>query len=389
MATSKSRSVKIGIFVLAGFLLATLAVFLIGDNRRQWDRKSTFHARFANVAGLRVGASVRMGGLDVGSVSKVGYEKPEDATIEVTFEVARKESVRVLNGSKARISGRGLLGDKMVEIVAPDPENPKEKEELRKIADWDKPAKDGATIRADGTPSDIGAAVSEAQDAIQQAKVAIVNVQRATEKLADPKVAEDLQGSTRALREILEALAHQDSVAHRLLFDAEQAKKMDRILTNLDASTANLAAVSADAREITERAKTGPGLVHTVVYDDKTAESVSGSLAELNGALKAVRTQNGLAHAVIYGDEAGTSAHVMTNLAVMSDDLRQIVANVKAGRGTIGALLVDPSVYEDLKTLVGNVERNQVLRALVRYSIKQNESEKPHAEVKGGAGASP
>ncbi len=64
----------------------------------------------------------------------------------------------------------------------------------------------------------------------------------------------------------------------------------------------------------------------------------------------------------------------------MSDDLRAIVANVKAGRGTLGALLVDPSVYEDIKTLVGNVERNQVLRALVRYSIKQNEA-RPHADV--------
>ena len=70
----------------------------------------------------------------------------------------------------------------------------------------------------------------------------------------------------------------------------------------------------------------------------------------------------------------------MGNVNAMSDDLREIVANVKAGRGTIGALLVDPTVYEDIKSLVGNVERNQVLRALVRYSIKQTE-EKPHATV--------
>ena len=65
----------------------------------------------------------------------------------------------------------------------------------------------------------------------------------------------------------------------------------------------------------------------------------------------------------------------MGNVSAMSDDLREIVANMKAGRGTIGALLVDPSVYEDIKSLVGNVERNQVLRALVRYSIKQNEEQ--------------
>jgi phospholipid/cholesterol/gamma-HCH transport system substrate-binding protein len=38
---------------------------------------------------------------------------------------------------------------------------------------------------------------------------------------------------------------------------------------------------------------------------------------------------------------------------------------------------VDPSIYEDIKSLVGNVERNQVLRALVRYSIKQDELKAP------------
>ncbi|MEO7112287.1 MAG: MCE family protein, partial [Polyangiaceae bacterium] len=63
-----------------------------------------------------------------------------------------------------------------------------------------------------------------------------------------------------------------------------------------------------------------------------------------------------------------------------SDDLREIVANVKAGRGTLGALLVDPSVYEDIKSVVGNVDRNEVLRALVRYSIKADESH-PKARV--------
>jgi hypothetical protein len=53
--------------------------------------------------------------------------------------------------------------------------------------------------------------------------------------------------------------------------------------------------------------------------------------------------------------------------------LRDILANIQAGRGTVGALLTDPSLYEDMKTLVGNVQRNEILRALVRYSIRADE----------------
>jgi len=46
-------------------------------------------------------------------------------------------------------------------------------------------------------------------------------------------------------------------------------------------------------------------------------------------------------------------------------------------------LLVDPTIYEDLKSAVGNVERNQVLRALVRYSIKEDEARPHDPQVKG------
>jgi hypothetical protein len=42
-------------------------------------------------------------------------------------------------------------------------------------------------------------------------------------------------------------------------------------------------------------------------------------------------------------------------------------------------------VYEDVKLLLGNVERNKTLRALVRYSIKQDE-QTPRIEVKDEKG---
>ncbi len=81
---------------------------------------------------------------------------------------------------------------------------------------------------------------------------------------------------------------------------------------------------------------------------------------------------------MLYGDSE--QQQIVGNLNQMSHDMRDIVAGVKAGRGTLGALLVDPSVYEDMKLVLGNVQRNDVLRALVRYSIKQDEA-KPAAVV--------
>ena len=41
------------------------------------------------------------------------------------------------------------------------------------------------------------------------------------------------------------------------------------------------------------------------------------------------------------------------------------------------SLLQDPSLYEDLKRLIGDLERNEILRALVRYSIKRDDARRP------------
>lgn len=369
----KGRSLRVGVFVFVALVLATMAVFLIGDNRRAWDRKVTVRATFNDVVGLRPGSPVRMGGIDVGSVTSVKYaDDPADPKIYVSLAIAREEARRVHPDTTARIVGKGLLGDKMVELIGGDPGSPS--------------VKDGGFIHSEADPKDLGKALEKLEGVAQKADMTMEAVRKTSEQIADPQLAEDLRGSVKSLRTILDGVANKkDGLAHRLIFDPEEARRVDHILANLDATTANLAQASADARAVAERAKTGPGLVHTLVYDDKMAESTAGTMAELHGALKGVRTGNGLAHSMIYGDEDGSTQRTLQNLAAASEDLRKIVADVKAGRGTIGALLVDPSVYEDIKSMVGNVERNQVLRALVRYSIKQNEGQKPHVEAKDPA----
>ena len=65
------------------------------------------------------------------------------------------------------------------------------------------------------------------------------------------------------------------------------------------------------------------------------------------------------------------------NLQNASDDIAFLTNEAREGRGTVGALLTDPSVYEDIKRLVGDLERNDILRALVRYSIKRDEAREP------------
>ena len=112
-----SRSIKVGIFVLAGILLAGVATFLIGDTEQLWNSKVEYQAAFDDVAGLKPGSPISMGGVDIGRVGPVAHAPDvTDRRIYVKLEVSKSESVRVLTDTKAQILGKGLLGDKMVDL---------------------------------------------------------------------------------------------------------------------------------------------------------------------------------------------------------------------------------------------------------------------------------
>ena len=360
-----SKQIKVGLFVLVGILLATAIVFTIGESRRVWSRKDTYTASFADVVGLKAGAPVRMGGFDVGNVTMVAHsDEVTDSRIYIQMSIAKSEAVRIRQDTVAKIANKGLLGDKMVELT---------------VSDGKAPALDPAQPMKSEEPMDFSKYIAKFESIAEKTDKVAANLERLTGAIGDQEFADDMKGTLKSLREILDGVSHTDGVAHRMIFDPETAKKIDRTLTNIESTTTQMNTAMADARDVTAHMKNGPGLVHALVYDGEMSASAAGAVSELHKDMVAVREGNGIAHALLYGDS--NTQQVMGNVNAMSGDLRQIIANMKAGKGTLGALLVDPSVYEDIKGIVGNVDRNEVLRALVRYSIKADEVKPPAAKV--------
>jgi phospholipid/cholesterol/gamma-HCH transport system substrate-binding protein len=357
-----TRQLKVGLFVIFGIVLTMAAVFLIGDTRGLWQAKVGYRTAFDDVAGLKPGAPVRMGGLDIGAVTKVGHSSnPSEERAFVSLSINRKESARIKTDTVARVINKGLLGDKMIELS---------------FGSAGAPELDPNTLIPSEEPSDV---LASANRVAAGAVKAIEGVTPLVQQLGDPKFSADIKGAAADLHSILDAVAHGDGPAHRLLYDRKEADHMSDVLAHLDSTTARLDAELADLQDVTAHVRQGPGIAHALVYDGEISKDTAGTLAEIHEDLRAIREGNGIAHALLYGDSS--TQHVMSNVNAMSDDLRAIVAGMRQGKGTIGALLVDPTVYEDIKSAVGNVERNQVLRALVRYSIKADEKEAPAPRV--------
>lgn len=111
------RETKVGIFVLIGLFVMGTIVFLIGDERRSFDKHYKLRAKFKEVSGLKAGAPVRMGGMDIGSVDAVHFAtSANDAYIYVEFNVVKIAYERIKDDSIVSIANKGLLGDKMVEV---------------------------------------------------------------------------------------------------------------------------------------------------------------------------------------------------------------------------------------------------------------------------------
>ena len=54
--------------------------------------------------------------------------------------------------------------------------------------------------------------------------------------------------------------------------------------------------------------------------------------------------------------------------------LSMILDKINSGTGTLGALVNDPSLYEDTRTLIGGANRSKIFRNLVRKTIKDGEA---------------
>jgi phospholipid/cholesterol/gamma-HCH transport system substrate-binding protein len=367
-----SREIKVGLFVFLGFIGAAAIIFMIGDNRSLFDPKVAYRAEFADVQGVKPGSTVRMGGVDIGTVSRVQYpEDPTHTSIQVSLSIVRREAPRIRASSLASIAAKGLLGDKMVTIS---------------------PGRAGDAALPEGSliPSapadDFTQVLSQMGSITASARGVLTNLETATGTLAESEFQDDLRQGLHALSQILISLDSREGYIGRLLHDPAEAQRISSLLDNLERTSARLDGVLASVDQVVERVHTGPGLAHEVIYGDSKAVAQIGTAAEEVGkTLAAVREGNGLAHGLLFGDsgKGGDSAlgdQLAGDVAGMSQDLRAMVSDMRQGKGTLGALLVDPSVYEDLKLLLGNVQRNQALRALVRYSIQRDDGS-PGVEV--------
>lgn len=351
-----ARELRVGVFLALCLVLCAVAIFAIGQKSGVFEGKTTLYAYFEDVSGLVPGAAVRLSGLDVGSVSSIEFpEQLERRTARVAVSVKSRYMPRVRGDSVAMIDSKGLLGDKIINISLGTPSAP----QLR----------DGAVLKS--------RKAAGFDDLAEKLDEAVSSITAITSSIATVPVQRDIGRIVASTANILHEIEHGRGFAHRFFYDPVYGARFEALLTDSQALVGQLRKTAGRVDRTAAALERGDSILHELIYGEEgkaTFTELRSTAASIQAITEEVRNGDGLVNALVYGDQ-GTRA--LTELDQAAARINRMTAEMERGQGTLGGLIVDPSVYEDLKTVLGNVERNVLFKALVRFTIKRGDIERP------------
>jgi len=108
---------KVGFFVFIAMIILTIFVLSIGGFKT-WVGGRYVNFSFSFVNGVKVGAPVRLAGVDVGEVKRINFVPPQGQGRErVELVCFMKRDVRIPVDSSIWINTLGLLGEKYIEVM--------------------------------------------------------------------------------------------------------------------------------------------------------------------------------------------------------------------------------------------------------------------------------
>lgn len=122
METNNAKKIKVGLFIVAGFVLFVVAIFVLGSKENLFTPTFKLKSEFESVSGLKTGGSVRLNGIVVGSVDGIDIEASNKVLVSMTLEKNIQKFIK--KDSKVTIGSDGLVGNKVIDITPGTPGTP-------------------------------------------------------------------------------------------------------------------------------------------------------------------------------------------------------------------------------------------------------------------------
>lgn len=320
MKNQRAINLKVGIFVLASLLVFVVFIFALGKESSFFKKNYKIQTSFTNTAGLSEGAPVRLSGLRIGTVKEIKFpESPDNNFIIVTMEVSQEGIRRIGSDAVATIRTEGLLGDKYIEILKGTTSLPEKIPDVVRIKSY--------------TPPELEKLLGQSEELINNITSISQNLDELVKAFSKEENIQNISKGLASLRRTLEGV------------EAEQ-KSSQITLNKIDSAVTTLNTLLAEV-------KTGNGILNALVYDKNLRAKLDQAIANVNSAAQ----------------EIGGDSGIATELKNTLSNFREISEKLNGGEGTLGALINDPTLYDEVKGLVGESQRSKFVRTTVRYLI--------------------
>ncbi|HWP92385.1 MAG TPA: MlaD family protein [Thermodesulfobacteriota bacterium] len=333
---ARALNLKVGLFVITSVVIFFIFVFVLGGEQNFFKKTYKIQTSFTNVAGLAEGAAVRLSGLKIGSVKEIQFpEEPDKDFIVVVMEVREEGIKRIGPDAVATIRTEGLLGDKYIEILRGSKEPPKEIPETLQISSY--------------TPPEFQKLLGQSEELIDN----IIDISKSLDKIVKAfgkeENIENISRTIASIRRSVEAIESRPGLLHTLIYGRrdKSGKDLENTLDKLDETLTTLNVLLKDI-------KNEEGVLTALIYDEKLKEKLDSALTNIDEVTTEINSEDG----------------ILPQLKETVSNFREISERLEGGEGTLGALINDPTVYDNLKGVLGEAERSRFVRAAVQYLIE-------------------
>jgi phospholipid/cholesterol/gamma-HCH transport system substrate-binding protein len=331
--SQRTIEVRVGILILLS--LALLAGFVVVMGGLSLEPSFRVNVDFDNPGGLKSGAPVKMAGIKIGRITSIEFRATEAAPpgqpappmIRVVASVEKQYQNALHENSKWFVTTQGVLGELFLAVEPGSTDQPL--------------LQDGAVVQGISPPR-LDLLLSESYELLHKAYLGITHNEQ--------KLAETFDGLHRTLKGTGD------------FFE----KNGDRLTTIVE----NLEQVSVTANETLlaarERYVDGAQVRHilnniettsTVLNEQlpPTFEQTRGVLGDVSRLTTSLGSEEQAARYVQITKDVATLADQAKSMA---NDAQGLVEHVKAGKGPVGALVMDEAVYDDIQEMLRDLKHN-------------------------------
>jgi len=335
----KWSQLRVGLTVIAGSVILMVLIFLMSGTGGWFSHKIILRSYFDNAGGLRVGAPVRLAGVDIGNVTHIQIDSHRTTDpVEVTMKVNTTYRASLRKDSVTILSTAGILGETFVDVDSSTAKGPE--------------AVDGDTLAARDQP-DIQDVVRASQGTLQNMDALLKRVDRILAFIESGKGSIGKVIYDTALYDQLNATVTEFK---GLMDDIQKGKgSLGPLLTSDEAYKKVIAAIDKINLMIDDL-QAGKGSAGKLLKDPELYDNTNKTIANIRQVTDDMNAGKGALGKFTHDQEfANKLQTTMNNLAALSDRLEK-------GEGTAGMLFKDPALYNNSNQML--VETRELVKAI-------------------------